>query len=229
MIPLASVRPAHRRDRLRARRSAAITSAASNPYARASGSSTRRSTPASPSSTTPGNTTSTRAKIRMGRAIADRRERVFLMTKVCTHGRDAKVAMRQLEESLQAAEDRSSRSLAGARVRLLQRSRPPLRARRRHRGARSREAGRQGPLRRLHRPQGSRRSTCACCRTAIPSTPASCRSTCSTPRSGASSSACCPELLRQRIAPIGMKSLVRHGRGASRRRSSRRRTRCATR
>src|SRR5919106_3660001 len=37
---------------------------------------------------------------RMGRAIADRRDRVFLMTKVCTHGRDAKVAMRQLEESL---------------------------------------------------------------------------------------------------------------------------------
>ncbi len=37
---------------------------------------------------------------RMGRAIADRRDRVFLMTKVCTHGRDARVAMRQLEESL---------------------------------------------------------------------------------------------------------------------------------
>jgi predicted aldo/keto reductase-like oxidoreductase len=37
---------------------------------------------------------------RMGRAIKDRRERVFLMTKVCTHGRDAKVAKRQLEESL---------------------------------------------------------------------------------------------------------------------------------
>jgi aryl-alcohol dehydrogenase-like predicted oxidoreductase len=37
---------------------------------------------------------------RMGRAIADRRGQVFLMTKVCTHGRDAKVAMRQLEESL---------------------------------------------------------------------------------------------------------------------------------
>jgi predicted aldo/keto reductase-like oxidoreductase len=37
---------------------------------------------------------------RMGRAIADRRDQVFLMTKVCTHGRDAKVAMRQLEESL---------------------------------------------------------------------------------------------------------------------------------
>jgi uncharacterized protein len=40
------------------------------------------------------------SEIRMGKAIADRRDRVFLMTKVCTHGRDAKVAMRQLEESL---------------------------------------------------------------------------------------------------------------------------------
>jgi uncharacterized protein len=37
---------------------------------------------------------------RMGRAIADRRSSVFLMTKVCTHGRDRHVAMRQLEESL---------------------------------------------------------------------------------------------------------------------------------
>src|SRR5262245_3885383 len=37
---------------------------------------------------------------RMGRAIYDRRDSVFLMTKVCTHGRDAKVAMRQLDDSL---------------------------------------------------------------------------------------------------------------------------------
>jgi aryl-alcohol dehydrogenase-like predicted oxidoreductase len=37
---------------------------------------------------------------RMGRAIADRRASVFLMTKVCTHGRDASVAMKQLEQSL---------------------------------------------------------------------------------------------------------------------------------
>jgi predicted aldo/keto reductase-like oxidoreductase len=38
---------------------------------------------------------------RMGKALANgRRERVFLMTKVCTHGRDARTAMRQLEESL---------------------------------------------------------------------------------------------------------------------------------
>jgi uncharacterized protein len=37
---------------------------------------------------------------RMGRAVAGKRDQVFLMTKVCTHGRDAKVAMRQLEDSL---------------------------------------------------------------------------------------------------------------------------------
>lgn len=37
---------------------------------------------------------------RMGRAIEGRRDQVFLMTKVCTHGRDGKVAMRQLEDSL---------------------------------------------------------------------------------------------------------------------------------
>jgi predicted aldo/keto reductase-like oxidoreductase len=37
---------------------------------------------------------------RMGRAIADRRADVFVMTKVCTHGRDARVALRQLDESL---------------------------------------------------------------------------------------------------------------------------------
>jgi len=40
------------------------------------------------------------SETRMGKAIADRRGQVFLMTKVCTHGRDGKVAMRQLEESL---------------------------------------------------------------------------------------------------------------------------------
>jgi aryl-alcohol dehydrogenase-like predicted oxidoreductase len=36
----------------------------------------------------------------MGEALKGRREEVFLMTKVCTHGRDRKVAMRQLEQSL---------------------------------------------------------------------------------------------------------------------------------
>jgi len=36
----------------------------------------------------------------MGRSVHDRRDKVFLMTKVCTHGRDRHVAMRQLEDSL---------------------------------------------------------------------------------------------------------------------------------
>jgi aryl-alcohol dehydrogenase-like predicted oxidoreductase len=37
---------------------------------------------------------------RMGRALVGRRDRVFLMSKVCTHGRNAKVAMRMLDETL---------------------------------------------------------------------------------------------------------------------------------
>lgn len=42
-----------------------------------------------------------KSEIRMGKALANGyRQKVFLMTKVCTHGRDAKFAMRQLEESL---------------------------------------------------------------------------------------------------------------------------------
>jgi predicted aldo/keto reductase-like oxidoreductase len=36
----------------------------------------------------------------VGQGLEGRRDKVFLMTKVCTHGRDKKVAMQQLEESL---------------------------------------------------------------------------------------------------------------------------------
>jgi len=36
----------------------------------------------------------------MGKALNGRRDEAFLMTKTCSHGRDGKVAMRQLEESL---------------------------------------------------------------------------------------------------------------------------------
>jgi uncharacterized protein len=41
-----------------------------------------------------------RSETLMGKAIADRRERVFVMTKVCTHGRGKREAMHQLEQSL---------------------------------------------------------------------------------------------------------------------------------
>jgi len=37
---------------------------------------------------------------RLGKALAGKRDHAFVMTKVCTHGRDKKVAMRMLEESL---------------------------------------------------------------------------------------------------------------------------------
>lgn len=40
------------------------------------------------------------SETRMGKALKGRRERAFVMTKVCTHGRDAKLALRQLEQSL---------------------------------------------------------------------------------------------------------------------------------
>src|SRR5690606_19311241 len=36
----------------------------------------------------------------IGAGIRDRRDKVFLMTKVCTHGRDRHVGMQQLEDSL---------------------------------------------------------------------------------------------------------------------------------
>ena len=36
----------------------------------------------------------------MGQALKGKRDKVFLMTKVCTHGRDKKVGMEQLEQSL---------------------------------------------------------------------------------------------------------------------------------
>ena len=56
--------------------------------------------PASTSSTTRGNTTKARASSAWAARSRIAATSVFLMTKVCTHGRDAKVAMRQLEESL---------------------------------------------------------------------------------------------------------------------------------
>jgi uncharacterized protein len=37
---------------------------------------------------------------RLGKALVEKRQRVVLMTKVCTHGRDKALAMRMLEESL---------------------------------------------------------------------------------------------------------------------------------
>ena len=60
----------------------------------------RLSTAASRSSITAGNITAARAKTGWARALKGRRDNVFLMTKVCTHGRDGSLALQMLEESL---------------------------------------------------------------------------------------------------------------------------------
>src|SRR5450432_762993 len=41
-----------------------------------------------------------KSEIWMGKGLKDRRDKIFLMTKVCTHGRDADLAMQMLEQSL---------------------------------------------------------------------------------------------------------------------------------
>ena len=128
---------------------------------------------------------------RMGRAIHDRRADVFLMTKVCTHGRDGQVAMRQLEQSLRRLRtdyldlwqvhecvyynDPERHFAAGGVIEALDRAK---------------RAG-QGALRRLHRPQGSGDPPRDAVLRLSRSTPASCRSTGSTPASAASSTRCC--------------------------------------
>jgi predicted aldo/keto reductase-like oxidoreductase len=40
------------------------------------------------------------SETRMGKALKGRRDRAFVMTKVCTHGRDGRLALRQLDQSL---------------------------------------------------------------------------------------------------------------------------------
>ena len=51
----------------------------------------------------------------MGLGLQGRRDRIFFMTKVCTHGRDKKVAMQQLEESLKRPAHGSPGPLADSR------------------------------------------------------------------------------------------------------------------
>jgi aryl-alcohol dehydrogenase-like predicted oxidoreductase len=127
---------------------------------------------------------------RMGLALKGRREKVFLMTKCCSHGRDKKTAMRQLEQSLRRLktdhldlwqihevvyDDDPARHYApGGAVEALQ------------------EAKRQGKTRFVgFTATRTRPSTSTCWPAAMPSTPCSCRSTASTPASAPSSGGCC--------------------------------------
>ena len=56
-----------------------------------------------------------KTEVWMGDGLEGLRDRVFLMTKVCTHGRDKALALRMLEESLHRLPNRSSGPLADPR------------------------------------------------------------------------------------------------------------------
>jgi len=71
--------------------------------------------------TMPGSTTMERAKSGWAERSKAGRDKVFLMTKVCTHGRGKDVAMQQLHESLKRLKTDHLDLWAGARVRVRQR------------------------------------------------------------------------------------------------------------
>ena len=154
---------------------------------------------------------------RMGRAIRDRRDQVFLMTKVCTHGRDAEVAMRQLEESLRRLRTDYLDLWQVHECVYYNDPEAALRRRRGHRGARP-GAGRRARCASSASPATrTRRSTSRCCRAAIPF------DACQLPLNGFDASfrsfqhEVLPELERQGIAAIGMKSLGGSGKAVTKR------------
>ena len=102
----------------------------------------------------------------MGKALADRREQVFLMTKLCTHGRDKREAMRQLEQSLRRLK---TEYLDLWQIHECVYHNDPERHFKRGGAvdARRGEASRQSALRRIHRAQGSDDPPCDA-RAAIP-------------------------------------------------------------
>jgi predicted aldo/keto reductase-like oxidoreductase len=156
------------------------------------------------------------SETRMGRAIADRRDHVFLMTKVCTHGRDARVAMRQLEDSL--------RRLKTDRLDLWQihecayYTDPDLHFARGGVVEALDRAKRQGKVRyvgftghkdpEIHLRMLAHQYPFDACQLPLNVFDASFRSF---------EQQVLPELLRQRIAPIGMKSFCGHGEAITRR------------
>ena len=69
----------------------------------------------------------------LGKGLKGRRDKAFLMTKVCTHGRDATLATQMLEQSLRSSANRPLRPMADPRRRVPERSRivyPTRRSRR---------------------------------------------------------------------------------------------------
>ena len=140
----------------RCSRSGARTSATSVTSARPCASSTRRSTPASTSSTTPGSTTTGGARRSSATRSQGKRDRVFLMTKVCTHGRD-KQSRAWSSSRNRCAACAPTTSISGRSTSASTTTIPELHfapggvVEALERG----EAAGQGALRRLHRAQGS--------------------------------------------------------------------------
>ena len=149
---------------------------------------------------------------RMGQAIADRRRPVFLMTKVCTHGRSASSRDAAARGVAAAAADRLPGPVADPRVRVRQRPRSSLRAA-------------AASWRRSSAPK--RRARCGMSASPVTRSPEIHLrmlsfgfpfDACQLPLNGFDrqlpqlSDAGLPELARRRIAAIGMKSLGGDGR-----------------
>src|SRR5205823_3800387 len=83
----------------------------------------------------------------MGRALQGRRDKVFLMTKVCTHRAGQKGCNAATRGIAAAPAHRSSGSVADSRGRLRKRPGPAFRQGQCDRGARRGEEARQGPFR----------------------------------------------------------------------------------
>lgn len=87
----------------------------------------------------------------MGLGLQGRRDRVFLMSKVCTHGRDKKVAMQQLEESLKRLGTDHLDLMADSRGHLRERPGPAFRKGWCDRSAGASEKARHGTFCWFHR------------------------------------------------------------------------------
>ena len=90
----------------------------------------------------------------LGKGLKGRRDNAFLMTKVCTHGRDASLATQMLEQSLRRLQTDHLDLMADSRCLLPERSGLIYSPRRCCRSAAQGEEGRQGPVRGFYRTQG---------------------------------------------------------------------------
>ena len=115
------------------------------------------------------------AEVKMGHALRDGyRERVFLMTKIDGHTREA--AAGQIDQCLERLQTEHDRPDPTARDDPPRRSGARLRPEWRDGGARRGAAGGQDPLHRLHGPQGPGGPSARCSIRASSSTPSRCRS-----------------------------------------------------